>query len=378
MSNQFDHEKLNQIQAACIEASKRSQAKMSLLTGVTVAGLEDIIKQGRHMLMMATAQTKAGDNYQQFLDDYYEEINGMDFWQITEYHHKLHVQDAYEVLETIFDETLIEQGYIVYLGKQLGMIPEAYESFGHFVRDFTKYIPHIYLYEYEFNAFLNGKSEVNNFPALVFYQSFYGVLQNMATIIVRNLYEAVEMNGKVYVKDLTVEQISTVSTSPLVYLGLIYNIDVMTGKKAFSAIDITQKPGVEGLVDAVVDLVVKFVTLHEYGHLFRAHLFSDRPMIDLEFDADYFAIGALSRFAVQKRVNAYAYNLAISIVFFCYHIREQIIGQASQSHPLAQDRFNHIVGMMQNNDLENSPQVFWEKISLLVSPTLLKNYHISL
>jgi len=367
---------LDEIRAKCLEESKRSLKNLCRLTGVSYEEMQTQITKDRRSMILAVSLIKGGDNYRDHVDAYYKAIDGMDFWEITEYHHRHHEQDAYEALETIFEVDLIERGYVISLAQQLGMNLDDYQSYGAFIRAFSMLIPHIYLYEYEFDAFLAGRSRVKSFPAVVFYQTLFGVLQNLAAIIVRNLFNSVEKDGKQYVQLATSGQIAISANDVFIKLGLQTNIDVLIGKKALSAIPFNPKPGVEAIVDAVQDLANKFVTLHEYGHLFRGHLASGHPRVELEYDADYFAIAALSRFAAVKQLNSYVYNLAIAIVFFCLHIRDVYYNTPQFTHPPAVNRFERLVKMMNNRDPVHSPEIFWEKIRQLVGPTLEDMYQI--
>lgn len=198
-------------------------------------------------------------------------------------------------------------------------------SFGNFLNE----IPATYLFNYEFNAFLDWTD--NTCPPAIYY---YMLLQHTITELskIAGLKLMVTSNPEAFPRNIPIPDNSVFDSEVERLLSFV--LDGRMFSEPFLPSVSVLDPKIFISVIGLEICALNFVAFHEYGHLLLGH--PKRPQTPtLEFEADVFAMQLISKSGFPNLEHAIVTVLAILNVL-------EINNGSSNSHPPTLERLTHL------------------------------------
>ncbi len=374
-----DNKYLEEISKKCLEESKRSFRILSEQKGLPIERLIQDIQE----IWDWTAFNQSfnfGDPKKNY-EAYYDSIRQMNFWDRLASRQSEINKSVLEALFYVIDDNnyndFFNEKYILSIAEKFNIFPKDYNSKNDFLKSFAQSVPHIHLYDFEYNAFVKRKSLIHGFPAIVFHHMIFGVLQNLAGFFIPTLFKA---NNKEdgFITEVPYKDIIEKSHDNLTHLFLAVNIPSLLDKFELSFTNADIGKGYFVTTNFVIDCIQKFILLHEYGHFYGGHLDSLNTDKNLEYIADRFASFSLYTYILIKSIGISEMGLAITIIFISSHIRDVYFKMEESTHPLAIKRFMALVNQINQKEVRKQFFEYWNNIALLLNPFLLEKYNISI
>jgi hypothetical protein len=181
----------------------------------------------------------------------------------------------------------IEWKYVERLAKNCGFDVTRTDKV--WLREFLSFVPHVVLFENGFNAFVSGRTSVDDLPAISTYEHLSASLYYFLEFMFANIAQLTDAGFTIF--DATALRSKNASEPFL--SRCISALTMMAGMTAQSDLPdeylaSTSAPQLKLPIATAAVASQTFVAYHELAHLLLAHL-TRTPGPDLEYEADEFA-----------------------------------------------------------------------------------------
>ncbi|MBN1937457.1 MAG: hypothetical protein JW934_22560 [Anaerolineae bacterium] len=311
---------------------------------------------------IATAQ--GYDSYNQYPDDMKSVIDSTDYWTVTSNEHKRRASQIAEDIVKVQDLLPINWDYVRNLADELEI---GYANKDELIRNVITALPHIPMFEVDFNAFVGKELLLDNIPCVCVHESLPTASRSLIDVLSNGMFHfnpdrnGVELRNPAELMEIGRKQWFMEACKTCMDMVLGRSTGGYLEREACASLSI---PELFLPIRTMTATAHYFTWFHEYGHLLMGHLQRD-PCHEIEYEADAFALRIVEATASNDLRGPYVRFGAFSLLTILHLIETVENVKESISHPPAKKRISRLLRMVKEEDVDAVRSVVSSMITLV-------------